>query len=100
METKLQWHDESTSTTQLGLLRVLVEWEGGLHPKGSDLPTGYRVTVYGNRKRQLSNLFASRDNAKIAAERLLWKIVNEMYQDLSQYSWDTHNKEEVKWVVR
>ena len=97
---KLQWVDESTSTTQLGLLRVLVEWEGGLHPKGSNLPTGYRVTVYGKEKRQLSKLFTSRNNAKIAAERLLWKIVNEMHQELSQYSWDTYNKEEVKWVVR
>lgn len=53
---------------------MLVEWEGGLYPKDSNLPTGYRVTVYGNGKRHLKNLFTNRDDAKIAAERLLWKI--------------------------
>lgn len=101
--TRLNWVDSeigNCTTAKLGILKLSVEHEGAMHPKGSQLPTGYRVTVYGNSKRHLKKLFTNRDDAKIVAECLLWKIVNEMHQDLSQYSWDTHNKEEVKWVVR
>ena len=101
--TKLQWIDSeigNCTTTKLGVLKLSVEWEGAMHPKGSQLPTGYRVKVSGYKARELKNLFSSQDTAKVMAERLLWKIVNEMHQELSQYSWDTHNKEEVKWVVR
>jgi hypothetical protein len=101
METNLAWQDDGQfSHAQFGVLKLSVEYEGAMHPKGSDLPIGYRVSVEGYKKRQLKHLFNNMNNAQIAAERLLWKIVNEMYQDLSQYPWDTHNKEEVKWVQR
>ena len=101
METNLAWQDDGQfSHAQFGVLKLSVEYEGAMHPKGSDLPIGYRVSVEGYKKRQLKHLFNNMDNAQIAAERLLWKIVNEMHQELSQHSWDTHNKEEVKWVQR
>ena len=103
METKLNWIDSeigNCATAKLGILELSVEWEGGMYPKGSQLPTGYRVKISGDKARELKNLFSSQATAKVMAERLLWKIINEMHQELSQYSWDTHNKEEVKWVVR
>ena len=103
METKLQWIDSvigNCTVAHFGILKLSVEWEGAMYPKGSQLPTGYRVKITGYKSRELKNLLANQATAKVMAERLLWKIVNEMHQELSQYSWDTHNKEEVKWVVR
>jgi hypothetical protein len=98
---KLNWQDDGQfSYAWFGIAKLSVEYEGAMHPRDSNLPTGYRVSVEGYRKRELKNLFKDIDNGKIAAERLLWKIVNEMHQDLSQYSWDTNNNKKVKWVVR
>ncbi len=95
METKLQWTDLPTKglhTAWFGIIELRVSYQGNM--------AGYGVILMGNKNIELSKHFKNLNNAKIAAERLLWKIVNEMHQDLSQYSWDTHNKEEVKWVVR
>ena len=97
--TRLEWtdlHPRGYYTAWFGIimLRVMMEEDN----QGNN--SGYSVTLVGNKDTELSQLFQNPDNAKIAAERLLWKIVNEMHQELSQYSWDTHNKEEVKWVVR
>lgn len=101
METNLRWQDDGQfSYAWFGITKLSVEYDSSMNTRDSDLPTGYRVSVEGYKKRELKHLFKSMSNGKIAAERLLWKIVNEMHQELSQYSWDTHNKEEVKWVVR
>jgi hypothetical protein len=101
MKTILQWTDLPAGglhTAWFGIIMLRVRLENDDQGNTS----GYSVALISNKDRELGKLFQNLDNAKFAAERLLWNTVNEMYNELSQHTWDTYTDKslEFKWVVR